>query len=110
MKTPALPEIGRIVEVVRGRDRGLYAVVVGHEPSRFVQIADGDKRKVDSPKKKNVLHIRTMPMVADEVAQIVAGGGRVTNANLRYAVRRFLAEHPQRMEAQEEEGVERGEG
>lgn len=85
-------------------------MVVGHEPDRFVQIADGDKRKVDSPKKKNVLHIRPMPMVASEVAQTIADGGRITNANLRYALRRFLAEHPQRREAHEEEGVERGEG
>lgn len=110
MKTPALPEIGRIVEVVRGRDRGLYAVVIGHEADRFVRIADGDQRKVDRPKRKNVLHIRLMPMVDADVAEQLASGKKVTNANLRYAVRRFLAERPQRDGTHGEEGVERGEG
>ena len=48
---------GQIVKILKGRDAGQYAVIVSIEDSRFVWIADGDKRKFDGAKKKNVLHL-----------------------------------------------------
>ncbi|MDQ0190426.1 KOW domain-containing RNA-binding protein [Alicyclobacillus cycloheptanicus] len=110
MKTPKLPELGQVVEVMRGRDRGLFAVVIGHVPDRFVQIADGDKRKVDKVKIKNVLHVRPMPYVDGDIAHALRNGEKITNANLRYALRRFLASRVQHDEVCDEEGVQRGEG
>lgn len=96
--------------MVRGRDRGLYAVVIGYEPDRFIRIADGDKRKIDRPKKKNILHVRAMPYIDTDMAEAIGGGRKVTNANVRYALRRFLESRPQPDEVREkEEGVERGE-
>ena len=48
---------------------------------RFVMIADGDKRKFDQPKKKNVLHLELQP--ADQSVKLsnsLQETGRVTNA------------------------------
>jgi large subunit ribosomal protein L14e len=92
LRQPELPEIGRIVEITQGRDRGHFAIVIGHTGDRFVFLADGRLRKVDKPKKKNVLHIRKTPFMAEEVATLVKSGGKVTNAHLRHALRVALPE------------------
>jgi len=47
-----LPHPGQFVQVLRGRDIGKYAVIVEVIDSKFVKIADGDKRKFDRAKKK----------------------------------------------------------
>lgn len=110
---PTLPEIGRIVEVIRGRDKGLYAVVVGHESDRFVYIADGDKRKADRPKKKNAMHVKRTSEIAQEIADMVAQGGKVTNAKLRYAIRQYQQQLLQRTQTPDEElegGMDHGQG
>ena len=55
------PEKGMIVESLQGHDKGcLYAVteVLGEG---FILVADGKKKTVASPKKKNVKHVRLMP-------------------------------------------------
>jgi large subunit ribosomal protein L14e len=82
-----LPELGRVVEIMRGRDRGLFAVVVGHGMDRFAMVADGDKRRAENPKKKNALHLRPTSIVAEDVKDDLAHHGRVTNARLRHTLK-----------------------
>ncbi|MBW7477502.1 KOW domain-containing RNA-binding protein [Paenibacillus oenotherae] len=84
-----MPEIGRIVKVVRGKDEGGYAVIIGIVDERFVLIADGDKRRFDQPKKKNVLHLLMQPVVSHEVTDSMRESGRVTNAKLRFVIQKF---------------------
>ena len=50
------------------RDPGEYAVVIGIVDHRFVWIADGDKRKFDQPKKKNLIHLQLQETISSEVA------------------------------------------
>ena len=110
-RTFELPEVGQIVEILRGRDRGAFAVVIGHEVDRYVLIADGDKRKTENPKKKNVLHLRKMQQASQDVADAVAREGRVTNAKLRYAMRQFELLHGEKTdEGSQEGGLPYGEG
>jgi ribosomal protein L14E/L6E/L27E len=88
---PAIePAIGRIVRVLRGREQEGYAVIVRIIDDRFVWIADGDKRKFDQPKKKNLLHLELLASVSGEVADSIMETGRVTNGKLRYALNKFL--------------------
>jgi len=84
------PRIGRIVRILRGKDRHGYAVIVGLVDDRFVLIADGDKRRFDEPKKKNLLHLELLPAVSSEVADSMEETGRVTNAKLRFAVQKYI--------------------
>lgn len=83
------PHLGQIVQILRGRDVGQYAVVVGVINAKFVILADGYKRKFDRPKKKNILHVRYEDYVNEEVANSLNEQGRVTNAKLRYALQQF---------------------
>lgn len=89
MLVDARPQIGQIVKVLRGKDEDSFAVIIAIVDERFVMIADGDKRKFDQPKKKNVLHLDLQPAVSQEVTSSLQETGRVTNAKLRYVIQKF---------------------
>ncbi|GIP41474.1 50S ribosomal protein L14 [Paenibacillus sp. J31TS4] len=93
------PRIGQIVKILRGRETGQYAVILAVADERFVLIADGDKRKADQPKKKNLLHLQLEDAVSSEVVSSLTETGRVTNGKLRYALTKFAASR--QTEAQE---------
>ncbi|ANY67071.1 hypothetical protein BBD42_11755 [Paenibacillus sp. BIHB 4019] len=83
------PQVGQIVKVLRGKDEDSYAVVISVIDERFVMIVDGDKRRFDSPKKKNVLHLELQPVISSEVVNSLLESGRVTNTKLRYVIQKF---------------------
>ncbi|MDQ0116445.1 ribosomal protein L14E/L6E/L27E [Paenibacillus harenae] len=89
MAMDARPQIGQFVKVLRGKDEASLAVIVAIIDDRFVMIADGDKRKFDQPKKKNVLHLELQPEISQEVTSSMLEAGRVTNAKLRYVIQKF---------------------
>lgn len=89
------PRIGQIVKSSRGRDQGQYAVVIKIIDDRFVYIADGDKRKFDKPKKKNVLHLLFQQEISSEIAKRITDTGRVSNGKLRFAIQRFTEQQQQ---------------
>ncbi|WP_127497514.1 KOW domain-containing RNA-binding protein [Paenibacillus glycanilyticus] len=83
------PKIGQIVKVLRGKDENSYAVIIEIVDERFVLIVDGDKRRFDQPKKKNVLHLELQPAISSEVTSSLLETGRVTNAKLRYVIQKY---------------------
>lgn len=83
------PVPGQVVRVLRGRDRGDYAVIVQVLDDRFVAIADGGKRKFDHAKRKNLLHLQLLNEVSPEVAGSLQETGRVTGGKLRHALARY---------------------
>ncbi|WP_338557031.1 KOW domain-containing RNA-binding protein [Paenibacillus sp. KS-LC4] len=83
------PQVGQIVKVLRGKDEDCYAIVISIIDERFVMIVDGDKRRFDSPKKKNVLHLELQPVISSEVVNSLLESGRVTNTKLRYVIQKF---------------------
>ncbi len=84
------PYPGQFVQVLQGRDRGKYAVITEVIDSKFVKIADGDKRKFDRAKKKNLLHLKLFAEISSEVATSLQETGRVTNGKLRFALSKFI--------------------
>ncbi|WP_438348990.1 KOW motif-containing protein [Paenibacillus sp. FA6] len=89
MNNRSVPHAGQIVKILRGKDAGQLAVVLSHDDNKFVYIADGDKRKFDQAKKKNLLHLESQSYISSEVANSLMENGRVTNGKLRYAVMKF---------------------
>lgn len=81
--------LGDVVCSLAGRDRGQYYVVVGIIDDRFVQVADGYRRKVASPKKKNVRHLRPQGVAMEELARRLASGGTVSDGEIRAFLRRL---------------------
>ena len=50
-------EKGSVVIARSGRDRGMAFVVTDVLGERYVLIADGKRRPLEKPKKKNVIHL-----------------------------------------------------
>lgn len=97
---------GQVVRSQAGRDQGRYFLVMAVLDDRYVMVADGKQRKVESPKKKNVKHLAPMGIVAETLTPRLAAGERVTNAEVRRALRELaVAEVPPEGE---EPGEERG--
>ncbi len=55
-----MPEKGEAVISLQGRDKDKYYIIVEVQGDR-VLVADGVKRKLNSPKIKNVKHLRLLP-------------------------------------------------
>ncbi|MEX2460001.1 MAG: KOW domain-containing RNA-binding protein [Paenibacillaceae bacterium] len=102
MSETGKPQLGQIVRILRGRDLNKYAVIIAIVDQRFVWIADGDKRKFDQPKKKNLLHLQLQDAISHEVVSSLMETGRVTNGKLRYALNKFV--ETQQAEAPVQEG------
>ncbi len=49
--------VGRVVISAAGHDSGRFMLVTGVE-NGFIYVADGKERKLSSPKKKNIRHVR----------------------------------------------------
>lgn len=73
--------VGMVVKSMAGHDSGSYYAVV-RVKNGFAYIADGKRRKADSPKKKNPLHLQKTNTVID-VADI-------TDKQLRTVLRAFV--------------------
>lgn len=90
--TDSRPEIGQVVQIIQGREAGQYAIVINIVDARFALLADGEKRKYDRPKKKNLNHVIPMNFISPEVQNSLLETGRVTNGKLRFAISKFVNE------------------
>jgi len=88
----SIPLIGQVVRIKQGREAGQFAVVIQIVDDRYVLLADGEKRKYDRPKKKNLHHIEKMDYISPEVQHSLLETGRVTNGKLRFAIAKFTNE------------------
>ncbi|PKR76574.1 RNA-binding protein [Halalkalibacillus sediminis] len=86
------PKVGQLVKVKRGRELDQFAIIISQLDERFVLIADGEKRKFDRPKRKNLHHIELMDYISPEVRNSLLETGRVTNGKLRFAISKFVNE------------------
>lgn len=79
--------IARVVISKSGRDQGRVFVITKVVNERFVMIVDGDLRKIENPKMKNIRHLQITNMKADDVASYLARGelpaNHVIKKNLR---------------------------
>ncbi|GAA0503667.1 RNA-binding protein [Virgibacillus sp. MSP4-1] len=87
------PRLGQVVRISKGREAGQYAIIIEVVEGRSVLLADGDKRKFDKPKRKNIQHIEVSEYVSPEVRNSLLETGRVTNGKLRYALSKFINEN-----------------
>ncbi len=88
----SVPQLGQIVQVTKGREQDQYAVIIEIIDDRFVLLADGEKRKYDRPKKKNVNHIEKTAYISSEVRNSLLETNRVSNGKLRFALAKYAKE------------------
>lgn len=58
---------GRLAQILAGHDKGGYCVVLGEE-EKFLLIADGRRRMLEAPKRKNPRHLQLTSTVLEEGA------------------------------------------
>ncbi|MDK2880491.1 MAG: hypothetical protein PWQ99_266 [Clostridia bacterium] len=92
-------KIGQLVCSKRGRDRGRFYLVLEIINETFVYLVDGEKRRMENPKPKNVKHLTAYPMVAENLASQWEAGQYSGNSEIR----RVIAEFKQTLLNQESE-------
>lgn len=85
-------QIGDIVISTMGRDRGLYFIVVKVEEN-YVYLVDGALRKIDNPKKKKIKHIELTTMHEENIANRVINRHKITNQDIKKALKECLREN-----------------
>lgn len=99
--------LGQVVRIMQGREAGQYAIIIKELDDRFVILADGEKRKYDRPKKKNLNHIKALEYISPEVQSSLLETGRVTNGKLRFAINKFLDDYVTDVEKEDQYDGER---
>ena len=80
-------QLGSVVLSRAGRDNGRYFVVVGQADDEHLYLADGALRKVASPKKKKLKHLKVKPACMSEIHEKLDKGEDIQDAHIR----KFLA-------------------
>lgn len=82
--------IGHLVSSIKGRDGGKFYLVLEIEDESRVRVDDGEGRKVENPKRKNVKHLKFYDMVAGEVTEKTINGKKITNADVRKELKSLI--------------------
>ncbi len=82
--------VGQLAVSRRGRDRGEPYLVLEIIDKAFVYLVNGDKRRIENPKRKNVKHLQLYPAVAEHLAQHWEAGQQVGNAEVRKVIAGFM--------------------
>lgn len=86
--------LGRLVVSLAGRDKGCICAIVGiaDEPG-YVFVADGKLRKVETPKKKKLKHIKPIKGASEE--ENMLSSDRVTNRMIREHIGFLKEKYPE---------------
>lgn len=78
--------LGQVVISKAGRDTGRKFVIIGVIDDIYVQISDGDLRRIEKPKKKKIKHLESTGQFAGAVLEKLKNSLRVSNADIRKAL------------------------
>lgn len=79
-------EAGRVVISTQGHDAGRWYAVTAVLDERMVMLCDGETRKLAKPKKKQIKHLRALPIIVP-VEGRGASGGPIADSDIRKAIR-----------------------
>ena len=74
-----------IVKSIAGRDAGNYFFVLATEED-FLLLADGKRRRLESPKRKRARHVQFVAESDSAVAEKIRSSEKITNSELRKAL------------------------
>jgi myosin-crossreactive antigen len=79
----------QLVSSEAGRDRNEWYLIVGLGDG-VALVADGRRRRVERPKRKNLRHLRGYPVIAAGLAQLAASGQVVTDEQVRASLQALV--------------------
>ena len=89
-KTEAVP--GGIALSTQGRDEGRYYLIKEVLPGGYILVCDGNYKKLASPKKKSLKHVRLLPEKVETIAEKFSCGGKVFDSEVYSALKAFNAQ------------------
>ena len=95
MKVSA-PAVGGICQSKQGRDKGRYYLIVGIEQGGLIAVTDGNFKKLATPKKKNIKHLRLLPDKAEAIALKIVEGKQVFDTEVYSALKNYNYPKPER--------------
>lgn len=75
--------LGQIVHSKAGRDKNKYFIVVGVLDEEYVLVADGQLRKINSPKKKKIKHLVFHNKYDEYIQGMLKESKNVSDADLK---------------------------
>ena len=93
-----IPVIGGICQSTQGRDKDRFYLIREIYPDGSVGVVDGNFRKLASPKKKNLKHVRLLPEKAEAIAEKFSDGRQVFDTEVYSALKAY--NYPQKDESQ----------
>lgn len=86
--------VGQYVKSIAGRDSGNIFIVKEIIDEKFVSIIDGDLRKVESPKKKNIKHLQKIDKVSRLIKETIEGNKKVSNLMVKQEITKLGVKEP----------------
>ncbi|MDE7083322.1 MAG: KOW domain-containing RNA-binding protein [Clostridia bacterium] len=83
------PAVGGICQSKQGRDKGRYYLIVGIEQGGLIAVTDGNFKKLATPKKKNIKHLRLLPDKAETIALKFVKGKQVFDTEIYSALKNY---------------------
>jgi len=81
---------GQWVTSTAGRDQGTHYLVIAVENERTLYVADGLRRSVASPKRKNVRHVWVHDAVHEGLASQLRAGKKLQDSDVRTALMELM--------------------
>ena len=85
-------QVGQLVRSLAGRDRGRFYLIYDVLDEAFVRVIDGEKKRLNNPKKKNVKHLRFYSQTAVGIAEKLRTGQTVTEEEIMDSVKKLWIE------------------
>lgn len=80
---------GQLVKSRAGRDKDNFFLIYDWD-DEFIYVVDGDTRRIQNPKKKNIKHLWYTERIAMDIKEKLLEGKKVTNADIRQALEELI--------------------
>lgn len=78
--------LGQLVSSKAGRDQGKHFLIMEIVKDNMVLVADGNLRRVEKPKQKNLRHLIIHPAVSENIEKKLSEEQPITNREVREAL------------------------
>ncbi len=79
-------QVGQFVKSRAGRDKGKVLIVTKIIDDKYVEVVDGDLRKLENPKKKKVMHLIKLGEPDEEIQHRILEAHAINDAWFRKKV------------------------
>ena len=88
------PQIGGICQSRQGRDKNRYYLIKSVNADGTVMLVDGNFKRLATPKKKNVKHLKLLPDRAESIAEKLSDGRQVFDTEVFSALKTYNNPQP----------------